>query len=156
MRRLMVFLACVAACGCALSFPAPDMDPLNGMAAVVLERRDRDPQTSSMIDGIVFFPPSPWRYVRRRNGDHVILLDAPGGSAPAPVSAANRESYRALIARNSLSRREAGKGVLVYCPEKTTFVFTGDRSGGGILIEVRDRLQPENAAPEIGGLIGRR
>jgi hypothetical protein len=145
MKNILLIFLCAVLSGCASAPRQPQVEGLTGMAAVVLERRDRDPRTFSMIDAIVFFPPSPYRYVRRMNGDHVLVLNTTEKAREAElVTADTLPKYAGLIRDNDLSRRSVDGGVLVYTPvAKPTFVFFNRDPQGELELQVRERLQPE-------------
>lgn len=130
-------------------------EKLAGLGAVVLERRDADARTSSMVDGIVFFPLSGFRYVRRQDGDHVLVVNVSGGRKPQVVDRESEGTYRRMIAQNHLQRRRAPGGIIIYCATGVRYVFHGTGTKGQMELRVRDELEEKGLAPFMKTFPGR-
>lgn len=148
MKNLPALLLALLLPGCmTISGVGTPSDDLNNLGAVVLERRDRDPASDGLIDGVVFFPPSSFRHVRRLSGDHVLLINtAGGGRRPAVVNPATMGIYRRIIDENHLRAHRVSGNILIYCPPRSCFVFWSRNARGEVLLEVRERLQENNPA----------
>lgn len=154
MKKTLILLLALCA-GCAPT-PPPSLEGLNGLGVLVLERRDRDPRTSSMVDAVVFFPPAPVRYVRRQNGDHVLLINArEKGLSPQVVGPGDLERYRKVIVENNMTRRTVAQDVIVFCALTPCYVFWNRDARGQVELEVRDRLQPKSPAEDLDRLLPR-
>jgi hypothetical protein len=144
MKKILPFLLVWLLPGCAMIQAGREPAALSGLCAVVLERRDRDPQFNSFVDGMVVFPPARLRYVRRQNGDHRLIINADKGQQPAVIGPETIETYRKIIADNrmQLSQRIPG-GISVYCPPRQCFVFWGRDKKGQVDLEFRDWLRDD-------------
>lgn len=124
--------------------------------AIVLERRDPDPANGNNIDAILFDPSGgEYRYIRRLNADHRLMLNVQGGREAALVTAENFSSYEKMIKSNSMTPyvifdKTKKESVIVYCGLLPCYIEYSETKDGSVSINVRGRFVPDmEEAPRL-------
>lgn len=136
--------------------------------AVILERRNRNPQTAGFVDALVCVPGQDgYRYIRRQDDRHSLAIGEAGSSRlrGQPIGQETMAYYRKLILDNRLkpvvmleaNGRETG---IVFCGIDSCSVVFSVRPDGSLFLEVKkvpvfsdDTDIRFHAAPDAAGVI---
>ncbi|MDD2703201.1 MAG: hypothetical protein PHC33_04265 [Candidatus Omnitrophica bacterium] len=116
-------------------------------SALILERRNRSPETGGMIDALVFIPARggaqgcTYRFIRRLDEDYVVGLYAAEGREFAAVTAGDIPGYRRMIKGNMMSAfvildRDGTEEAVVYCGIRPCRIVWNRKRDGEVLLEI--------------------